>query len=167
MTIQPHRGIITAADRTTLLDGPLGAFELLSHSATSGQLGVVVHTLAPRALGSSVHTHRDEDEYSFVLDGTIGVQIGETTADAGPGDFICKPRGVPHAFWNPTDEPARFLEIISPGGFTEYFRELQTIFTETGPDPEALGALAHRYHLSLDPSSIGTLAQKHGLRLPS
>jgi hypothetical protein len=24
---------------------------------------------------------------------------------AGPGTVLVKPRGVPHAFWNPTDQP--------------------------------------------------------------
>jgi hypothetical protein len=31
---------------------------------------------------------------------------------------------VPHTFWNPTDQPTRLLEIISPAGFENYFREL-------------------------------------------
>jgi len=42
------------------------------------------------------------------------VQIGDEVIEAGPGDLVLKPRGVRHAFWNPGDEPARVLEIISP-----------------------------------------------------
>jgi quercetin dioxygenase-like cupin family protein len=63
----------------------------------------VEHPLASRALGSPVHTHRHEDEYSIVLEGTIGVEIGEKVFEAGPGSVIVKPRGIPHAFWNPTE----------------------------------------------------------------
>lgn len=165
MTGPAQGGVIAAAEQTTLLDGPLGAIEALPTSATGGALSVVLHPLAPRALGSPVHTHRDEDEFSFVLAGTVGVQIGDTVTDASPGDVICKPRGVPHAFWNPTDEPARLLEIITPGGFAGYFREMQAIMGPQGPDPEAMAALADRYHLSVDLSSIAVLARRHALRL--
>jgi quercetin dioxygenase-like cupin family protein len=69
---------------------------------------------------SPLHTHRDEDEYSVVLDGIVGVQIGQRVIDAIPGTVLVKPRGVPHAFWNPGDQPARPLEIISPAGFEQY-----------------------------------------------
>jgi mannose-6-phosphate isomerase-like protein (cupin superfamily) len=44
--------------------------------------------------------------------------------EAGPGDFVLKPRGVAHAFWNGGDVPARMLELISPAGFENYLREL-------------------------------------------
>jgi hypothetical protein len=126
----------------------------------------VEHPLAPRALGSPVHTHRHEDEYSIVLEGTIGVEIGEKVFEAGPGSVIVKPRGIPHAFWNPTDQPARLLEIISPAGFEAYFAELGKILGASGPpDLAALAALAARYGLDLDLTSIPRLAAAHGLDL--
>jgi len=71
---------------------------------------------------------------------------------------------VPHAFWNPTDQPARLLEIISPAGFEHYFAQLAEILSAAGPpNPEALAALADRYGLDLDASSIPRLAEAHGL----
>ncbi len=57
----------------TLLAGPLGALLVLPADATENRLAVVEHPLAPRALGSPVHTHSREDEYSIVLEGTVGV----------------------------------------------------------------------------------------------
>lgn len=98
-----------------LLRGPLGAELMLAAERTEGRLAVVEHPLAPRALGSPVHTHRNQDEYSVVLEGVVGAEVGGQVIEAGPGVMLVKPRGVPHAFWNPTDEPARSLEIISPG----------------------------------------------------
>src|SRR4051794_23712093 len=108
--------IIAPAQQRTLLQGPLGAILLLPSVRTGNSLSVVEHPLAPRALGSPMHTHQREDEYSIVLEGTVGVQIGDEVRQAEPGSVIVKPRGVPHAFWNPTDRPARLLEIVSPGG---------------------------------------------------
>jgi len=152
------------SDRTTLLEGPLGAVLVLPSEVTAGQVAVVEHPLAPRALGALVHTHRNEDEYSLVLEGTIGVEIGGETLVAGPGAVVCKPRGIPHAFWNPTDEPARLLELIVPGGFEAYFAELGAILGRPGPpDLDALGAVAARYGLELDLGSIPRLAEAHGL----
>lgn len=151
-------------ERRTLLEGPLGAVLLLPSAATNGQVAVVEHPLAPRALGALVHTHRNEDEYSLVLEGRIGVEIGGETLEAGPGDVVVKPRGIPHAFWNPTGEPARVLELIVPGGFEAYFAELAAVFSRPGPpDLAAIGAVAARYELELDPSSIPRLAEAHGL----
>jgi mannose-6-phosphate isomerase-like protein (cupin superfamily) len=156
--------VITPADRTTLLTGPLGAVLMLGGDRTAGSLSLVEHPLQPRALGSPMHTHRNEDEYSVVLEGLVGAQIGEQTVEGGPGAVLVKPRGVPHAFWNATDRPARLLEIISPAGFEGYFAGLGEIFACQGPpDPGHLAELAERYGLDLDRDSIPRLAAAHGL----
>jgi mannose-6-phosphate isomerase-like protein (cupin superfamily) len=158
--------VITPAERRTLLEGPLGAVLLLPSSATSGALTVLEHPLAPRALGSPIHTHQHEDEYSIVLEGTVGVQIGDQQHQAGPGTVVVKPRGIPHTFWNATDQPARLLEIISPAGFEAYFAELGSILGLGGPpDIPALLHLADRYGMTLDPASIPRLVAAHGLEL--
>ena len=159
--------VITPADRTTLLQGPLGAILMLGGDRTAGSLSLVEHPLQPRSLGSPMHTHRHEDEYSVVLEGQVGAQIGDQTVEAGPGGVLVKPRGVPHAFWNATDQPARLLEIISPAGFEGYFAGLGEIFGgQSPPDPGRLAELADRYGLELDRASIPRLAAAHGLRVP-
>ena len=159
--------VITPADRTLLLQGPLGAILMLGGGRTAGSLSLVEHPLQPRALGSPVHTHRNEDEYSVVLEGQVGAQIGEQTVVAGPGTVLVKPRGVPHAFWNPADQPARLLEIISPAGFEGYFAGLGEIFTGQGPpDAGRLAELRDRYGLDLDLASVPRLAAAHGLLVP-
>jgi len=159
-------GIVRAADGEVLLSGPLGAVLLAGGPATGGSVSFVVHPLAPRVLGSPVHTHRHEDEWSYVLEGRIGVQVGADTYEARPGDLVRKPRGVPHAFWNPTDEPARMLEVITPAGFEDYFARLGALLrVDQPPDMDALGAVAAEFGLEVDPASVPRLAQAHGLRL--
>ena len=149
-----------------LLRGPLGATLLLASEFTNGQAAAVEHSLAPRALGAPVHTHRNEDEYSFVLEGTVGFELGGEALEGPAGAVVLKPRGIPHAFWNPTDHPARLLELIVPGGFETYFAGLDEIMSRPGPpDLAALGELAARYDLDLDPASIPRLAEQHGLDL--
>jgi uncharacterized cupin superfamily protein len=126
----------------------------------------VEHPLEPRALGSPLHKHANEDEYSFMLEGRVGIQLGDDVVYGEPGDLIFKPRGQWHAFWNAGDEPARFLELISPGGFETYFADLGEVFAGGPPDPEKLGAVAAKYELEVDPDSIPRLAEEHGLQLP-
>jgi hypothetical protein len=74
--------------------------------------------------------------------------------------------GVPHAFWNAGDNPARALEIISPAGFERYFAEVAPLLppNHTGlPDEQAIGAVMARYGLEMDMASIPVLVERHGL----
>ena len=143
----------------------LGVRFMVGGDTTGGAFSLVEHPLPPRALGSPVHTHRNEDEYSYVLEGRIGVQIGDEVLEAGPGELVFKPRGVPHAFWNAGDEPARLLELISPAAFEDYFREMAPLLAAAEPDEAAIGEVAERYGLDIDFGTIPALAERHGLRL--
>ena len=101
-----------------------------------------------------------------MLEGVVGAQIGGQVTEAGPGAVLVKPRGVPHAFWNPGDQPARLLEIISPAGFEDYFAGLADILSGPGfPDAGQLATLADRYGLDVDLASIPRLAAAHGLKV--
>lgn len=157
-TLGPHEGEVVH-----LL--ALGVRFMIDGERTGGRFSLVEHPLPPRALGSPVHTHRKEDEYSYVLEGRVGVQLGDGVLEAGAGELVFKPRGVPHAFWNAGDEPARLLEIISPAGFENYFRELAPLLAATQRDETAIGEVVERYELDIDFDTIPTLAEKHGLRL--
>jgi hypothetical protein len=60
--------------------------------------------------------------------------------------------------------PARILEIISPAGFENYFRELGAELLEGAPDPQRLAALCASYALDKDMSSVSALIQRFGVR---
>ena len=125
---------------------------------------MVEHPIAPRALAAPMHTHTREDEYSYVLEGEVGVQIGDEVRVAQPGELVFKPRGVPHAFWNAGDTEARVLEIISPAPFAKYFEELEPLMTgPEGPDFPAIAALQARYGMTMDVGSIPVLVEREGL----
>ena len=111
-----------------------------------------------------MHTHEREDEISHVTAGRLGVQICDEGLVAAPGDTVVKPRGIAHAFWNPGDEPVRFLELITPPGFESCFADLEPILDVQGPpDLAALGAVMARYGLSMDMDSMPRLIAEHGL----
>lgn len=166
-TTPPARtGVVLAGEAQPLLSGPFGALLLAGARDTAGGPAFVVHDLTPRALGSPLHTHTREDEWSFVLTGEVGVEIAGAASVAGPGDLVLKPRGVPHAFWNAGDAPARLLEVITPGGFEDYFAALGEVLAADGPpDLARIAELAGRFGLHVDPDSVPRLAETHGLVL--
>ena len=96
------------------------------------------------------------------------MQVGDEIVRARPGDLVSKPRGIWHAFWNGTDAPARLLEVIVPGGFEDYFREVSALLPPNRPEPDLAGlaAVAARYDLEMDPESIGTISVREGLGCP-
>ncbi len=143
----------------------LGVRFLIDGGQTSGRFSLVEHPLPAKRLGAPMHTHSIEDEYSFVLEGRIGVQLGDEILEAGPGDLVFKPRGIAHTFWNAGDEDARLLELISPAGFENYFRELAPILAAGGPGDPRVADVRARYGLDLDPDSVTVLADRHGLQL--
>jgi quercetin dioxygenase-like cupin family protein len=144
----------------------LGVRFLIDGEVTGGAFSLVEHPLPPRALGAPLHTHHREDEYSYVLEGRFGVQLGEEEVlEAGPGDLVFKPRGVAHAFWNAGDEPARLLELISPAGFEHYFRELAPLLAAPERDEAAIGEVVARHQLDIDFATVPILAEQHQLRL--
>ncbi len=158
IVILPHEG-----------DAALGGFVIfkLAGHLTHGAFSVVEHQLAPGILAAPPHTHQHEDEISYILEGTITVQLGERVMDALPGTLVFKPRGESHTFWNQGRVPARLLEIISPAGFERYFAELHELVAQSGPPSlDRITALAQQYGLGLDFSRVDELVQTYGVRLP-
>jgi mannose-6-phosphate isomerase-like protein (cupin superfamily) len=148
-----------STDTVYLFD--LGVRFLLDSEATGGGFALVEHTLPPRGLGAPVHQHANEDECSYVIEGRLGAQLGGEVVEAGPGELVRKPRGQEHAFWNAGDEPLRFLEIISPGGFEGYFRELAPLLA--AGDDAGVQEVAARYELDIDFSTIPVLVERYDL----
>ena len=144
--------------------GGIGVRFMAWAAETGGGFSLVEHPMAPRALAAPLHRHTHEDEYSYVLEGRMGADLGGEVVEAGPGDLVFKPRGQWHTFWNAADEPCRILEIISPGGFERYFEELVEL--RERPTPEAVGEIAARYGLEFDMASVPALCERHGLRFP-
>ena len=142
----------------------LGNRYVLRGDSSEGRFALIEHTIPPRALAAPMHTHEREDEYSFVLAGRLGAQIGDEVVEAGPGELVVKPRGTPHAFWNPGDEEARVLEIISPAGFEPYFADLAPELSRPGePELQALAEIRIRYGLTMDMASREPLIKEHRL----
>ena len=66
---------------------------------------------------------------------------------ARPGTWVFKPRDQWHTFWNAGDTPCEIIEIISPAGFEDFFRDLAKVWASGEPDgPLASCARARARH---------------------
>lgn len=103
------------------------------------------------------HRHPWEEFY-FVLDGTLEVQVGARCHTATPGSFVTIPARAVHSF-TVTSERARFLHVSLGSGATAAFRDYHA--TAPGvPDPAdipALLAVNERHGIEVVLPGIGVL----------
>ena len=156
--------ILGPNDGKTVDFGSFGVRFMVWCEESGGGFSLVEYPIPPRTLVAPLHRHANEDEYSYVLEGRMGAQLGDEVVHAQKGDFVFKPRDQWHTFWNAGDEPLRILEIISPGGFEHVFKEM-------ADDPEAMtgetaSALDARYGLEVDYESVERLCEEHELDFP-
>jgi mannose-6-phosphate isomerase-like protein (cupin superfamily) len=114
---------------------------------TDGQLGLVEQVVPGGYPGPAMHVHPDFDETFYVIEGSLGFRIGDRAHEAGPGTVAFVPRGTPHTFANTSEQPARSLVLVTPGGFERYFEELIALIERTGgiPPEEELRELGIAY----------------------
>ncbi|MBO0830373.1 MAG: cupin domain-containing protein [Actinobacteria bacterium] len=141
------------------------AFKLWSRD-TCGAFAVIEHPFPPGAIAPP-HMHRAEDEYSIVVEGEMGFRSGDREVVLGAGGYISKPRGQMHSMWNAGRTPARIIELITPGGFERYFRELADLVTDGSLDPGAAADLARKYDVTFGhPDWLDDVVERYGLTPP-
>ena len=142
--------------------GGLGVCWKIDGDASQQRFAVVHHPIAPRALAAPLHFHHNEDEYSYVLKGRLGALLGDDVVTAEPGTWVFKPRRQWHTFWNAGEEPCEIIEVISPGGFENYFREVAAAWGDVAKFAE----INEKYHLEMDFESVPRLCERFGLTFP-
>ncbi|WP_377266964.1 cupin domain-containing protein [Peterkaempfera sp. SMS 1(5)a] len=144
-----------------------GADFKLWSDTTGGAVSMVEHPFDVGVI-TAPHRHTREDEYSIVLEGEIGFRSDDAETVLGPGGYIIKPRGQMHAMWNAGDVRARMIEIIIPGGFEHYFRELGDLMASSVTDRGAFNELAERYGLTYGhPDWLDDIVHRYGLNPPT
>lgn len=143
-----------------ILGSPLGCRDrfLVDSRDWGGNLGVVEHLLAPRSIAAPLHRHTKEDEFSFILEGRVWFVADGEEHVGEVGDLVFKPRGEWHTFFNAADEPARLLELISPGGLEEAFGIIET----AGEDVD-LGPVIAPYGCEGDVEATLPIMERYGL----
>jgi mannose-6-phosphate isomerase-like protein (cupin superfamily) len=111
-----------------------------------GRLSLTETTVAPGFPGPVPHRHLHMVDSFYVLEGTLTVRLEERTVEAGAGTYAFVPPGAVHTFSNPGSEPVRMLNLMAPGGFEQYLKEVVAA-TPPGalPDPAAMASIASKY----------------------
>jgi len=110
----------------------------------------LIEVLAPTGFGTPLHLHHREEEGFYVLEGSMKVQCGDDSWEAGPGSFHLLPSGVPHAYVI-TSGPCRMLQVTSPSQFEDFAAEVgrpatsPTLPEPSPPNMEVLLAASARY----------------------
>lgn len=89
-------------------------------------------SLDPVQTGVPPHVHPSQDEHIHVLEGVYTLYLDGEWTEAGPGDVVRMPMGLPHAYYNRSEAPAKSMFWVSPTG------QLPTLFDELHDlsDPE-------------------------------
>ena len=130
--------------------------------ATGEQTGGVYVLSEARVLpggGPPPHIHHREDEAFYILEGEITFLLGDQKVVASAGSFIQGPRGIPHAFKNESNAPARMLIQVTPPGFDRFLTEIaQPVASIDSPpvpvtpaDIQKLLAVAPKYGIEILP----------------
>lgn len=109
----------------------LGATTL---KAAQPEISLLEFTLQPGG-GVSPHFHKGHSDSFYVLAGEVELHVGDEIVDGTPGTYVLAPPNVVHWFRNAGDEPARILNLHTPGGFAEYRRELERLRSQ-GMEPD-------------------------------
>ncbi|PWT90175.1 MAG: cupin domain-containing protein [Acidobacteria bacterium] len=143
----------------------LGTTYKVLSTSVNGSAAIVEHTVEPKSIGAPMHKHTYEDEISYVLEGQLSVIQNGHVQTAGPGQFIAKPRGIFHTFWNSGEQRIRFLEVIVPGNFENYFAELGLLLAPGKPAQlDKVRETGARYGLMVDPAATEEIVKRYGLK---
>jgi quercetin dioxygenase-like cupin family protein len=132
--------------------GQLEIRYLMDGTVTGAGAGMFELTVPPGARVPPAHSHRNNEEIVYVLDGTLRYTVDDEVRDLGPGERMYTPRGSVHAFSNPHDQQARALIILTPDIGAQYFRDIAEVASAPGgPDPARMAEVMTRYGLVLAP----------------
>ena len=120
---------------------------VLADAQATGGHYTVLEQLCPKGPLAPMHVHHAQDEAFYVLEGAARFHLGNQHHDAGPGDLVSIPRGMPHGFDSFSDG-LRVLNWYTPAGFERLIVETghpATAWTLPPPDlPAPDGAQIQR-----------------------
>jgi quercetin dioxygenase-like cupin family protein len=157
-----------AMDKYDVYLGKLGARLDVARTENEANVAIVEHTLPPYTLAAPLHRHSREDEVSYVLEGEMTVLADGDLTTVPAGESIVKGRDIWRTFWNAGDESLRFLEIIAPGDFSEFFEEVAQLGSPDPMDEEWVSqflSIGERYGFEADLERTPELLETHGLQM--
>ncbi|HET6160529.1 MAG TPA: cupin domain-containing protein [Dongiaceae bacterium] len=147
-------------EQPVLKIGQLEIRYLIDGTISGAGMGMFELTIPAGARVPPAHSHRENEEIAYVLDGVLRYTVDGETRDLKAGERMYTPRGSVHAFSNPHDGPARALIILTPDIGLQYFRDIaEVVSAPGGPNPVKMVEVMTRYGLVLAPPKPSTAEQ--------
>lgn len=99
---------------------------MVSSQMSNGALAFIVQTTLPGG-GPPPHQHSREDETFTVLEGEFKLLENGKWRSIPKGEYAFLPRGTVHTFRNVGTTPGKIGVFITPGGFEEFFEQIESI----------------------------------------
>jgi len=132
----------------------------LIDGSSTGTAGIFELTIPPGSNVPPPHSHTNNEEIIYVLEGVLRYTVGAETRNLSPGETMHTPKGIVHAFANPFEVQARALVVNSPDIGAQYFSDIAAVINAGGPpDKAALARVMGRYGLMV---SVPAQARKDG-----
>jgi glyoxylate utilization-related uncharacterized protein len=109
------------------------------------------------------HSHTDNGECVYVLEGVLRYTVDDETRDLKHGEWMSTPRGAVHQFSNPGSATARALVMMTPDIGAQFFLDVAALAGAGGPpDRTKLMQVMHRYGLvPAAPKPASQVAETH------
>ncbi|MGM4907519.1 cupin domain-containing protein [Tardiphaga sp. 866_E4_N2_1] len=93
------------------------------------------------------HIHPTQDEFIYMLEGTLDFWLDGTDAQAKPGDLARLPMGIPHGIFNKSGQTVKCLFWVSPTRkLFDLFKAIHNV-----PDPAEVVRLAALHEVEFLP----------------
>lgn len=116
--------------------GQLQIRYLVNGTAHEG-LGVFELTVPPGANVPPPHSHTHNEEFIYLLEGSLHYTVDDVSRELAPGDWMSTPRGSVHGFRNGGSQPAKALVMLTPDIGMQYFRDVGAVVNGGGPPDRA------------------------------
>jgi DNA-binding transcriptional MerR regulator len=111
--------------------------------------------------GGPRHSHPEQDEWIYVLDGDWAIEVGGERLDLSPGGSVFIPRDTSHTWAVALGQPGRVLNVYQPAGAMESFFHAVSTCEEL---PTIEDAVNNRYREE-QIVALHQLFEAHGLSL--
>jgi quercetin dioxygenase-like cupin family protein len=120
--------------------------EVLVAGEATGGLSTTLIQISPPGGGPPPHSHTNEDETFFVLEGEYEFLADKEWRKAEVGRAIHSGRGAVHTFRNAGTTEGRMLVFVAPAGMERYLEEISVLAMPQ--DAEQLMAISARYGIA-------------------
>lgn len=117
VTLERGLSLVTASSRKRLImPGHSLEYQLLTPNL-QGVLGMVRTMVMPQFDNRTEPFRHEGEECVHLLRGRLGIVVNGEECVMEEGDTVTYDCGLPHAWWNSTEEPAEVLAAMSPPSF--------------------------------------------------